>query len=88
EPKLLVAAHPTRGVDIRAADKIHQQLIQLRGRGGAILLFSLDLEELFLLSDRLIVISHGQIRASLRRHEFDERRVGAAMAGGPVEVPH
>lgn len=81
QPKLLVAAHPTRGVDLHAIEKIHHELIKRRDEGSAILLISSDLDELFRLSDRIVVFCAGQIKAEFSRHEFDEKKIGAVMGG-------
>lgn len=80
-PKVLIAAHPTRGVDLHASEKIHDTLLDLRDQGTGIFLVSSDLDELFHLSDRLLVISRGRIVREFRREDFDRRLVGAAMGG-------
>lgn len=80
-PKLLVAAHPTRGVDLNAIEKIHGEIIRLRDLGAAVLLISSDLDELFRLSDRIVVLSSGRIKAEFSRAEFDEKKIGAVMGG-------
>lgn len=58
--KLIVAVHPTRGVDIGASDYIHQQLIAARDRGCGVLLISADLDEILRLSDRMAVLYEGR----------------------------
>jgi len=81
QPKLLVAAHPTWGVDVGAAAAIHRELIALRDAGAAILVISEDLEELFQISDRIAALSHGQLsplKATARTTTAD---VGRWMAG-------
>ncbi len=80
-PQLLVAAHPTRGVDLHAIERIHHAMIHLRDEGSAILLVSSDLDELFRLSDRILVFSSGKIKAEFSREQFDEKKIGAAMGG-------
>jgi ABC-type uncharacterized transport system ATPase subunit len=81
EPGVLVAAQPTRGVDIGASAAIHQLLLELRGRGGAVLLISEDLDEILALADRVAVMHAGQIAAVLRRDEATPERLGLLMAG-------
>ncbi|MBX2995137.1 MAG: ABC transporter ATP-binding protein [Bdellovibrionaceae bacterium] len=81
EPNLLVVAEPTRGVDIGAIEAIHASLIATRDAGVGVLLVSSELEELLRLSDRIIVMSKGQIKATLLREEFDVERIGCLMGG-------
>ncbi len=80
-PELIIAAHPTRGLDINAARFVHQQLIDARNRSKAILLISADLEELLSLSDRIAVMYNGRIAGILRPSETDEAQLGALMLG-------
>jgi simple sugar transport system ATP-binding protein len=81
DPVLLVAAQPTRGIDIGASEFVHQQLLDLRARGGGVLLISEDLEELFALSDRIAVMYDGRIMADLPIAEATVERIGLLMAG-------
>ena len=81
DPELIVAAHPTRGLDINAAQFVHQQLIDARNRSKAILLISADLEELMGLSDRIAVMYDGRIAGILQPSETDEVELGALMLG-------
>jgi general nucleoside transport system ATP-binding protein len=82
-PRLLVAAYPTRGVDVRGAAFVHDRLLELRAAGGAVLLVSEELDELLALSDRLLVLYEGCIAGELSASEFDDRpRVGRLMMGG------
>ena len=81
QPKLLVAAHPTWGVDVGAAATIHRALIALRDAGAAILVISEDLDELFQISDRLAALCGGRLsplRATVDTRLID---VGGWMAG-------
>ena len=84
DPDLIIAAHPTRGLDIGAAQFVHQQLISARDRSKAILLVSADLEELLSLSDRIVVMYNGQIADILEPSETDEAELGALMLGGSI----
>lgn len=78
---LLVAAHPTRGVDVGAIDFIHQYFLQLRSRGVSILLISSELEELLTLSDRILVFYEGTIQGEQQRDSFSEQQLGLWMTG-------
>jgi simple sugar transport system ATP-binding protein len=80
-PRLLVAAQPTRGIDIGATEFVHRQLLDLRARGGGVLLISEDLEELFALSDRIAVLYAGRVMADLPIESASVERVGLLMAG-------
>ena len=78
--KLLVAAQPTRGLDIGATEFVHRTLMDLRGSGAGILLVSSDLDELMDLSDRISVIRRGSLVAEFSR-PFDRLSSGRAMVG-------
>jgi simple sugar transport system ATP-binding protein len=80
-PSLLVVAQPTRGIDIGATEFVHRQLLDLRARGGAVLLISEDLEELFALSDRIAVLYSGRVMAEMPIEKATVERVGLLMAG-------
>jgi len=81
DPILLVAAQPTRGVDVGATEFIYQQLIEARERGKAVLLVSADLDEILSLSDRIGVIFKGRIIKELRQEEATRELVGLFMTG-------
>jgi ABC-type uncharacterized transport system ATPase subunit len=81
QPRLLLVGQPTRGVDIGAIEFIHKQLIALRYAGCAILVVSVELDEIMSLSDRILVMNNGQLVGGLKRDEADERRLGLMMAG-------
>lgn len=81
-PEILWVAHPTRGVDVGAIEKIHAALLTQRNLGKAILLFSSELDELMDLSDRILVFYGGEIRAEFARNEFDAWAIGRVMGGG------
>jgi simple sugar transport system ATP-binding protein len=80
-PRVLLAAHPTRGVDIGAIEFIHRQLIAQRDAGAAILLVSAELDEVRSLSDRVAVMYEGRI-VSIESPETPEERLGLLMTGG------
>jgi simple sugar transport system ATP-binding protein len=81
DPKVLLAAQPTRGVDIGAAEYIHRRLIDLRAAGVAVLLISEDLDEILALADRIAVMYEGRIVAVVDRDDTTREDVGLAMAG-------
>jgi simple sugar transport system ATP-binding protein len=81
EPQVLVAAQPSRGVDIGATEYIHQRLLQQRAAGKAILLISEDLDEVRALSDRIAVIYEGQIIGVVDRDQATVEQLGLMMAG-------
>jgi simple sugar transport system ATP-binding protein len=81
-PKLLIAAQPTRGVDVGSIEFIHQRLLQARDQGKAVLLISADLEEILSISDRIAVMYEGQIVGILNPEEATEARLGLMMTGG------
>jgi simple sugar transport system ATP-binding protein len=85
EPKLLVAVHPTRGVDIGATEAIHELLMAQRARGAAILLISEDLDELLALSDRIAVLYEGRVMGTVDAATADIAHLGLLMAGGGGE---
>jgi simple sugar transport system ATP-binding protein len=80
-PKVLVVVQPTRGLDIAAVAAVRQRLEEERARGCAVLLVSLDLDEVLALSDRVLVFFEGRITAELPRAQFDERLIGRRMLG-------
>jgi ABC-type uncharacterized transport system ATPase subunit len=79
-PDLLIVGQPTRGVDIGAIEFIHRRLLELRDQGRAILLVSVELDEIRSLADRILVMFAGRIMGE-RRPEADERDIGLLMAG-------
>lgn len=81
DPKFLVAAQPTRGVDIGAAGALRTELVALRDRGAAVLLISADLEEVLGLSDRIMVLFKGEIVAHFQAGSADQREIGLYMTG-------
>jgi simple sugar transport system ATP-binding protein len=83
-PSVLLAAQPTRGVDIGATEYIRDLIIQQRNEGTATLLISEDLDEILALSDRIAVIFHGEIMGVLERDQATAERLGLMMAGEAV----
>ncbi len=88
DPNVLVAAQPTRGLDVGAIEYVHRRLVEVRDEGKAVLLVSLELEEVLSLADRILVIYEGQIAREFPP-EVSEEDLGVAMTGGgrKEEVP-
>lgn len=82
DPDLLIAAQPTRGLDVGAIEFIHKRLIEQRDKGKAVLLLSLELDEIMNVSDRIAVIYEGQIVGIVRPEETTEQELGLMMSGG------
>lgn len=81
-PDLLIAVQPTRGLDVGAIEYVHKTLIRERDAGKAILLISLELDEVMNVSDTIAVIYDGSIAGTFRQGEVDENTIGLLMAGG------
>jgi general nucleoside transport system ATP-binding protein len=81
DPRVLVAAQPTRGLDVGAIEFVHRRLVQERDKGRAILLVSFELDEILSLSDRILVIYEGRIVAQYTP-DVSEEEIGIAMTGG------
>jgi len=80
-PKLLIAAQPTRGLDVGAIEYIHERLIAERDAGKAVLLMSLEMEEVLNVSDKIAVIYEGEIVGVVNADETNENELGLMMAG-------
>jgi simple sugar transport system ATP-binding protein len=80
-PSVLIAAQPTRGLDVGAIEFVHRRLVEQRDAGKAVLLVSLELEEVLSLSDRVLVLYEGQIVGEFPP-DVSEEEVGIAMTGG------
>ncbi|CAM5773423.1 ABC transporter ATP-binding protein [Bosea minatitlanensis] len=85
-PRVLLVGQPTRGVDIGAIEFIHRRLLALRDAGVAILLVSVELEEVMALSDRILAMCGGRITGERRADAADERDLGLLMAGVAEEA--
>jgi len=84
-PDLLIAAQPTRGLDVGAIEFIHNRLIEERDKGKAILLISFELDEILDLSDKIAVMFDGKIVATRKPEETNEQEIGLLMAGSSEE---
>jgi ABC-type uncharacterized transport system ATPase subunit len=80
-PTVIVAAQPTRGLDVGAMEYIHQRILQERDRGAGILLISEDLDEVFNLSDRIVVLYEGAVMGESRCEDASREQVGLWMSG-------
>ena len=81
QPKVLIVAQPTWGVDVGAAAQIRGELLKLRDAGCALLVVSEELDELFEISDRLVVMAQGRVSPSVPIAEATVERIGAWMSG-------
>jgi simple sugar transport system ATP-binding protein len=82
KPGLLIAAQPTRGVDIGAIEFIHRKILEARAGGVGVLLVSSELDEILALSDRILVMFKGRIAGAFVRGQVDEKQLGVCMGGG------
>ena len=83
--KLLIAAQPTRGIDVGSIEFIHNQIVKKRDEGVAVLLVSAELDEILSLADRIAVMYHGQIVATVRNGELSREELGLLMAGATLD---
>lgn len=85
DPSLCIASQPTRGLDVGAIEFVHKRLIEQRDKGKAVLLVSLELDEVMDLSDRIAVMYDGKIVGILDAKDATEKKLGIMMAGGSAE---
>ncbi|WP_040210357.1 ABC transporter ATP-binding protein, partial [Clostridium polynesiense] len=85
DPEVIIAAQPTRGLDVGAIEYIHKRLVEERDRGRGVLLVSLELDEVLSLADRIAVIYDGEIVDVLKREDATEQKLGILMAGGSLK---
>jgi simple sugar transport system ATP-binding protein len=86
EPLVLLVGQPTRGVDIGAIEFIHKRIVAMRDAGCAVLLVSVELEEVMSLADRIVAMCGGKITGERAAGETDERELGLLMGGGMAEA--
>ena len=84
DPRVLLVGQPTRGVDIGAIEFIHKKLVALRDAGKALLLVSVELDEILGLADRILVMNAGEIVGEVSRADATEEKLGLMMAGVAV----
>ena len=80
-PDLLIAVQPTRGLDVGSIEYIHKRLVEQRDAGKAVLLVSLELDEVLNVSDRIAVVNNGNLIGIVKSSETDEKEIGLMMAG-------
>ena len=80
-PRVLIAAHPTRGLDVSATQAVHRELLKLSSEGVSILLVSADLEEIINLSDRILVLYRGMVVGEVSASQANQEELGMLMAG-------
>ncbi len=85
QPRLMIAAQPTRGLDVGSIEFIHQQIVAARDTGAGVLLVSAELDEIMSLSDRIAVMYQGQIMADMPAEEATREQLGLLMAGVHVD---
>jgi simple sugar transport system ATP-binding protein len=85
EPLLIIANQPTRGLDVGSIEFVHRILLEARDAGAAILLISVELEEIMSLSDRIAVLYRGQIAGEMDIQDANEEDLGILMAGGTLK---
>ncbi len=85
-PRLLIAAQPTRGLDVGSIEFIHQQIVAARDDGAGVLLVSAELDEILSLSDRIVVLYQGHIMADMPAADATREQLGLLMAGVHIDV--
>jgi simple sugar transport system ATP-binding protein len=81
DPRVIICAQPTRGVDVGAIERIHEELLAARDRGCAVLLFSAELDELIALADRIVVMYRGKIVGAVDGRTATREKLGPMMLG-------
>ena len=85
EPQVIIAMHPTRGLDVGATEATHRVLLMARDQGSGILLISEDLDEILALADRIAGLYEGQIMGIVESDKADSEHIGLMMAGSHPE---
>ncbi|MGQ9615472.1 MAG: ABC transporter ATP-binding protein [Spirochaetota bacterium] len=80
-PALLIASQPTRGLDVGAMEYVHQRILEAQERGAGVMLISEDLDEIFTLSDRIVVLYEGEIIGEVKTKEATREQIGLWMSG-------
>jgi ABC-type uncharacterized transport system ATPase subunit len=81
EPRVILANQPTRGLDVGAQAEVHRRILAARDRGAAVMVISEDLDELFALADRFIVVHAGEVADAGPSEGLDRGTIGLMMAG-------
>ncbi|MEN4012953.1 MAG: ABC transporter ATP-binding protein [Bellilinea sp.] len=87
ESPFVLLDQPTRGLDVGSIEYIHDQILRIRGKGRAVLMISADLEEIFMLADRILVLHRGRLAADLPVEQTNPQQVGAWMLEGSRQTP-
>jgi simple sugar transport system ATP-binding protein len=87
EPRVILANQPTRGLDVGAQSEVHRRIIAARDRGAAVLVISEDLDELFALADRFLVVHAGKVTDAGPAAALDRGTIGLLMAGQVNTTP-
>ena len=87
DPRLLIVAQPTRGLDVGSIEFIHHRIVEMRDAGAAVLLVSAELDEIFALADRIGVLYRGRLVGEVPRAEASRDTVGYLMASGGDDAP-
>ena len=85
QPRLLIVNQPTRGLDVGSIEFVHRMLVRQRDEGVAILLVSVELEEILSMSDRIGVLCAGLLQGELSGEQMNEKNVGILMVGGALD---
>ncbi len=85
KPKLLLAMHPTRGLDVGALEFIHKKILEAKASGTAVLLISAEMEEILSLSDKVVVMSNGRMSRPLEGDELTMEHIGLLMGGETID---
>ena len=88
DPDLLIAVQPTRGLDVGAIENVHRQLVELRNEDKAVLLVSLELDDVMSVSDRILVMYEGEIVGQLDPKKITVEELGLYMSGAKREEVH
>jgi simple sugar transport system ATP-binding protein len=83
--RLLIASQPTRGLDVGSIEYIHARLVEERDQGAAVLIVSVELDEVLALADRIAVMYRGQIVSVVNPGEVTREEIGLLMAGGSLD---
>jgi simple sugar transport system ATP-binding protein len=84
--RVLVAVHPSRGLDVAATERVHSMLIGAVENGAGVLLISEDLDEVLKLSDRIVVLYEGMVLGEFARTEAEREKLGLLMGGATAEA--
>jgi len=87
DSEVLVVAQPVRGIDVSATEYIHEQIFNYRDKGKSVLLVSADLDEVYQMSDRLVVLYNGEITLECKPSDYTKEEIGCYMLGVRRQCP-